>query len=257
MTALEQLKKRHEDEIARFHLEKQLVGELPTMPTISNLNSKFLANKDVTAWFSFTCPSYDPDNKWNPVKVLQDMEEAGWEVVPTSRVKWDNYRECFEPGLCDDIVLRGTYKKLTSKEPILPYWVEPCQFTKPDFNLYMKRNDKTVRVCVHIPGTATIHARRIESIGDWYYERGTCTVGVPPSWHKIDHVDTRSKGYVDTEKGISGRIWFTSPDIKQDAWKMKASEFLTLLLAYKVQQRCSESLGYCCSPDCKVCKHRL
>jgi hypothetical protein len=234
MTAMEQLKKKHESEIARLTLEMELVGNLPTLPIVSNHNSRFLADKDVVAWFSFSSTLHKQDGEYNPVKLLEQLEAEGWEIIPASLVKWDDYRAAFEPGLVGDIKLRGTYKKITSKEPILPYWFEPNQYGDGDFCVYMKRGDKTVRVSVDVTTGPSLYARRIESMGEWRFESGTCKVRIPASWQYVNDIEIHTKGYVDTSKGISGRVWFTSL-YRQEEWKMKASEFLNMLLTSKVK----------------------
>jgi hypothetical protein len=163
-TKLEQLKARHAKELAKMEREIAIAELLPdnVSPTISNVT-------DDGSWLSFGSPAYDPEKKWSPVSILESLESAGFEQVPASLVKWDDWRRTTEPGLCDDIpdVSKSGYK-LTDVEAIAPVWVVPCQHTGPDVQLYMRKLNQLFRVSVDIPRVAHLTARKIDKIHDVY-----------------------------------------------------------------------------------------
>jgi hypothetical protein len=81
---------------------KSLPETLPVAPTISNIQEE-VAPLEPRAWLSFSCPSYDPDNTWNPVDILKQLERGSFKTVPASLCKWDNYRHYPEFGYWDSI----------------------------------------------------------------------------------------------------------------------------------------------------------
>jgi len=226
-TKLEQLKARQAKELAKMMREMAIAELLPdnVLPTISNLT-------DDGAWLSFGAPAYDPNKTWNPVSILESLESAGFEQVPASLVKWDNYRRTTEPGLCDDIpdVSYSRYK-LTDVEAIAPVWVVPCQHTGTDVQLYMRKGNQLFRVSVDIPRVAHLTARKIESRGDWRFDRQSARVDFPDRWHSLEHCTVSARSYcqADTDKGLNGAIYFM-PHNEQASWPMKASEFVRELL---------------------------
>lgn len=230
-TKLEELKARQAEEMAKLEREMAIAELLPdnVSPTISNI-------ADDGAWLSFHAPSYNPEKTWNPVAILESLEIAGFEQCPSSLVRWDNYRRTPEAGLCDDIPdtknggFGGNYK-LTDVEAIAPVWVVPCQHTGCDVQLFMRKAGQLFRVSVDIPRVAHLAARKIESRGDWRFDRQSARLLFPDQWHSLEHCTVSARSYcqADTDKGLNGAIYFTPHD-EQANWPMKASEFVRDLL---------------------------
>lgn len=238
---LEELKAKHAKELAEAQAEESIYAMLPEDiakgPTISNLRAEPPATEP-HGWLKFSSPSYDPENTWNPVAVLESLERAGWTAVPATLCKWDDYRRSAYPGLSESIpeTKRGSFghtDKLTDSEPIAPLWIEPQQYGRPEAKLFMRAPDgRLFRVLVDIPGVARLEGRRNEYRGGWSYERGSAKVRFPEEWHGHQYctISTHTRAWVDTEQGISGAIYFTPHD-EQEAWPLTASQFLASLLA--------------------------
>jgi len=227
-------------------VELEILRELPPdfkAPGLSSVKDKPDGHDGTNAWASFHAPSYDPGNTWNPAAVFETLEAAGWELQPATLAQRDNYRPGPECGLLDSLRQErpsgwGRYQ-LTDAWPIAPVWVTPCQHTGPDANAFMRtRGGRLLRVSVDLPRVVTVSADRVEPRGTWYYKRGTGRMHHPQHWHAINlpsgttiaQKAARSHVTVDTEQGISAAIYW-EPCGEQDAWSLKASEFVALLLA--------------------------
>lgn len=228
-TARAELASKHADEMAalkrRFDvLETLPPGELPIV-----CNSAEPGPTEPRAWVSYSAPSYDPENKFDPVQLLRAVEAKGWVMLPgMALVKWDNYRRAPEP--CDNATAQTLKhpqgRKYTSGDDVAPYWVLPQQHTKPDFVCFMRGPDGLVyRVSVDVPAIGChIHARRVCSVqeGNWHFAGGSARVLYPEHWQ------THSPGtgaQVDTAQGISGQVYFPAAGALKTA-----SEALAFLL---------------------------
>ncbi len=233
---LRERRERHEREAAKFGMEESILkilpDDLPQCPTISNATAN-PGTCDVHGWLSFNAPSWGDDREnYSAVAILRILEAAGWQQLPATLCRWDNYRPSPAPGVSKDIPNeRGRYKLHTVWQ-IAPLWFKPCQFTCQEAELYMQAPDGR-RFFVNLD-TPTIpvgvFAQRKEYIGGWYYERGTAKTHFPKQWHSHPHCKIGTvQQAVDTEQGISGAVFF-EPHNDQLDWPMTASEFLQSLI---------------------------
>jgi len=246
---LEKLRKPSEDETPRIiAILEQLPPDLDS-PTISNLRRPKSAEDTLEpeAWLSFHGPSYDPDNTFQPVAVLEALERHGWRVLPASLVKWNDYRAHPEMGLADDIPETkpgnfGSGYKLSEVTIICPAWVVPNQYGKPKFFCYMVApSGQRFKVMVDVSLPVHVDAKRVQYFGGWHYDRSRgAQLRYPPSWETLEHAgepvaqrEAHSRAYVDTEQGCSGVIYWEPIAHDQDAFPMTASQFLAALLASK------------------------
>jgi hypothetical protein len=229
-------KARIEAESAKLAIEESVLGmlpdALPVCPVISNLK----ASPEPTephGWLSFGCPSYGNErDAYSPVGILKTLEDAGWQLLPATLCRWDSYRPSACMGLQRDIPdTKGRYK-LTETWPIAPLWFRPCQHTCQEAALYMQAPDgRKFFIHVDTPNVrVSVHARRVEHLGGWYYERGSARTGYPPQWesHPACKIGTVQQS-VDTEQGLSGAVFF-EPREDHGAWSLPASEFLQSLI---------------------------
>lgn len=209
-------------------LKVAILRELPQdikPPTLSNL--KVNAGDDVNAWCSFSSHAYDPNNTHNPIAIAEALENVGWQIQPASLAKYGDYRRGVHRGFYNELPNVYSRSELKEADQILPVWVRPCQHTNPDAYFYAKTpNGMFIKVTIDIPGCgAHLHARRVESFGGWYFERGTGRLIHKPQWATMfGGMSQYSKCYVDTEQGISGEIYWNSSELP------KASEILAKLL---------------------------
>jgi hypothetical protein len=237
--AIEELKERHAQEerklVAELAILELLPDDLPNKPTISNIRHEPKGD-DVHAWMSFRGPAYDPGGKYDPVALLESLERAGFELVPATLCKWAGWRRSTWPGLMEDVPpqkggLSGSGDELSDADPIAPVWLEPSQHTQTEARMYLRKGGKLFKVSVDVGGIGVrLSARRKETHGDWYFERGSARVSFPEAWHShpLCGISQHTRGYVDTEKGISGALYF-QPHNEQSEWTMKASEFIASL----------------------------
>lgn len=240
LSRTEELAAKHAKEIAEAKIEDSILAMLPDtvkLPTVSNIRETPDAKK-WTAWLSFSAPAYDPDETWNPVQQLRDLEAAGWRALPASLVKKDNYRPAPEIGACDSFEETLGRYRVTFAEPIAPLWITPQQYTPCDVNFYLAAPDgRFFRCSMDVPGLAHLTARRIApGFGrDWYFMRGTARVIHPESWLVLHEVElersTRSGAQVDTKQGISGQIYFTPQAHEQENYPYTLSQILEALMA--------------------------
>lgn len=237
---IEELKARHAAELAHLESEQVIAAMLPEsvkLPTISNLSYK----NEVHAWLSFS-PEYGQDSKAFALSVFAELEKAGFEPIPASLCQWDNYRRSVSPGDAESIPSEikdiGTrQKKLNDVEAIAPLWVVPCQFTGVEAKCFYRKDGKLFKVSVKIPMVAHLSCRRQEYRGGWCFE-GPCTVHFPKTWQSIHTADGQSvasiskntRGYRDTEQGISGAIYWQA-DVEQKGFPLTPAQMVAQLLA--------------------------
>ncbi len=235
-SARSELNARHAAAQAELDNKFAVLAMLPagTIPGVCNWGAPTPVNP--RAWINYSSPAYDPENKWNPVAVLRAVEDAGWKLIAeASLVKWDNYRRSMEPcGVAEakafgepDASTQQPRKKFTDGDAVAPYWVIPCQFTKPDFVCFMLAPDGLVyRVSLDVPTIgAHIHARRVihHGEGDWHFDSGSARLSTPQHWPLVT---PHSRAFVDTAQGISGAAYFHA-----DSAKKTASDALAFLLS--------------------------
>lgn len=205
-----------------------LPPDLPA-PTISNETDK----GKPTAWLSFRRDYGDTrPGSW----FLAQLEAAGFKTLPATLAQYGTWRRSPKPGLQTDLPETSSRDTLTDSEPIAPVWIVPCQHCGPDAIAYYEKDGLTFRVSVPAPSSVGIHARRVETLGDWHYERGSGRLRYPEAWHSVHDADgqpvtqicAHSRAYVDTEKGVSGAIYFT-PFLDQVDFPMTGAQFLAAL----------------------------
>lgn len=232
-TARADIRESHRLQAERLEREISLLEMLPTKsdgsgkqdaPLVCNWAKPDPLNP--RAWIGYGSPSYDPDKRFNPVKVASDLEAYGWSLIPEAAlIKWDNYRHAIEPSaLAIASTIERPRYKYTSGEAVAPYWVTPCQFTRTDIHAFMRGPDGLVyQVSIDLPAAPChISCRRIEFNGGWRFE-GPAHLSTPKHW---PIVSPWSRGFRDTEQGISGVAYF-----HLDNAKAKLSEAITFLLS--------------------------
>lgn len=147
-----------------------------------------------------------------------------------------------ECGLLDEIPTEGKgsfghTKKLSDVEPIAPLWVTPCQFTGVEAMAFYRIGDRVYKVTVRAPLQVHLSCRRVETPGNWHFE-GPCTVQFPKEWHAIyaqdgtecvANISTHTRGFRDTDKGISGAVYWT-PNVEQAEFLLTPAQMLAQLL---------------------------
>ena len=236
---IEYLKRQMAKETAELAVKISILETLPDSvpePTISNMKPDATGDQ-VFAWLSFHAPSYDPGNTWAPIAVLQALEGAGFVQSPASLCKWGNYRRTTWPALVEDVPEQkagsfGRPDELTDCDPIAPLWIEPQQHGQCEIRLYMRHGQRLYRIRLDGGHIATVGARQIRRMGGWHFEPNTATVRFPEDWHSLPDatIHQATRGYVDTEQGLSGAIYF-APHGQQCDWPLKASDFLGQLAA--------------------------
>ncbi len=240
-TRAQKLQERHAREMeemnARINIETILPDSLP-LPTISNISNKDGAPR---AWLSFS-PGYGEDQKAFALRIFTTLEENGAIPVPLSLVKWDNWRRTVEPGDVESIPQekpegRTRTKKLTDIDAIAPLWVTPCQFTGVEAKAYYRIGGVLFKVTVKAPLLARLCCRRVENMGGWRFD-GACSIDFPQAWHSIHtatgesvaNISQHTRGYRDTEQGISGEIYWM-PLVEQNTFPLTPAQFLAQLLS--------------------------
>jgi hypothetical protein len=245
-TKMEELKARRAERATREQIEDGIIAmlpdDLPKAPTISNVHAEAHC-LEPCAWLGFSGPSYDPDNKWNPVAVLESLERAGWKQMPASLCQWDDYRRSPEFGLCEAIPdkkpggFSGRAYELKDVSPIAPLWIKPEQYCQPEATVFMQAPDgRAFHVYIGLGSRHNIGltAKRLEFRGGWHYARGSAGLRFPKEWHGLEHctISEHTRAWVDTDQGISGVIYF-APHGEQSAWPLTASAFLASLIGNK------------------------
>lgn len=236
-TRIEELKARHASELREMEQREEIASLLPAtlkLPTISNVKEK-------SAWISFS-PDYGMDAKAFALSVFSELEKSGAKPLPLSLCKWGNYRRSVSPGLTTEIPDEkrgcfGSTDKLTDVEPIAPLWIVPCQFTGVEAQAYYSLNGYTLRVAVKAPLQARLSCHRVEYRGGWRFD-GACSVEFPQAWHAlhndqgecVTHISAHTRGYRDTEQGISGTIYF-QPLTEQESFPLSPAQMLSKLIA--------------------------
>lgn len=200
-------------------------------PTISNGTDKDKPN----VWLTFRRPYGDerPGSAF-----LAELESAGFKTLPATLAKYGDWRRTVKLGLQDQIPETSSRSELVDSEPIAPIWVVPCQHCGTDAIGFYEKDGITFRVTVPGPKGVYVHAHRVETHGDWHFERGSAKLRYPDGWHAVTdssltpiaQVSIHSRAYVDTEKGISGAIYFT-PFLDHADFPMTGSQFLAALEA--------------------------
>jgi len=240
-TRLEELRAKHERELQAIQAEEAIAALLPAslkLPCISNITDE---EGEPHAWLSFS-PEYSADGKQFALSVFTELEKAGFAPVPASLCKWDNYRRSVSPGLTTDIpaTKRGSFRsnyELKDVTAIAPLWVTPCQYTGVEAKAFYSLNGRIYKVSVKAPLAVHLSCRRSEIRGDWHYE-GPCTVHFPKAWHSVHtpqgesvaNISAHAQGYKDTDKGISGNVYWDSLTEQQD-FPLTPAQFLTALFA--------------------------
>lgn len=213
-----------------------VLAELPEdmpAPTVSNLHKD--AGQEESAWISFSSPSHDPEGTHDPAGILRTLEEAGFVSVPTTLVRWGDYRARPYPGTAEDAPEKRYRETLTDLWPMCPLWVSPCQHTNPAARtFYRSPSGLLLMVSVDLPRVVGVHAKRVEHRGGWRFERGTAKLHHPDAWHHVYMGDESVAGLhakccaqVDTEHGVSGVIYWES---YVDPFPMSPAAMLTYLL---------------------------
>lgn len=208
-------------------LKIRILKELPQdikPPVLSNIGSKY---GGVKAWCSFTCPSYDPSNSHDPIAIARSLENAGWTIQPASLAKYGDYRKSVYRGLPNELDQESSRAKLKEAEEILPVWIRPQQYTAADAYFFMKTpNGLFIKITIDVPRCGiAIYARRVETFGGWYFERGTGRMSFPTEMNTMFGGVLSAKCYVDTDQGISGEMYWKKASIN-----LTASEILAKLL---------------------------
>lgn len=209
------------------------IAELPP-PSISNESDRaFFGARG--AWLSWSAPYYG--ETFTGADILRGLEAAGFAPLPVTLCTWDRYRAQAEPGAQSDIPeTKGRYT-LTDTTPIAPLWIELNGHTGAEARAFYRAGDRLYKVSVPMPaGIAAVTARRVETRGDWHYDRGSARLSFPSAWHAIGPDDgekvaglaAQSRAYVDTDQGISGAIYF-EPYTEQETFPLAPSALLELL----------------------------
>lgn len=238
-THIEELKARHAKELQELQTKEAIASILPEalpFPTISNISQ----SGQVRAWLSFHAP-YGIDAKAFALSVFTEMEKAGAKALPLSLCQWDNYRRSVSPGLVESIPdeKKGSFghtQKLNDIDPIAPVWVTPCQHTGTEAHCFYELAGAVYRVGVPLPNVAHLSCHRVEYHGGWRFD-GPCTVHFPQSWHSIHtengesvaHISQHTRGYRDTEQGISGNVYWL-PLTEQSEFPLSPAQFVAQLL---------------------------
>lgn len=237
---IEELKERHAKELAELENRERIAAMLPdslSIPTISNITQK---ENQPYAWLSFS-PDYGTDAKAFAISVFVELEKAGFKPMPVSLCKWGNYRRSTSFGTVESIPSEkrgcfGSTDKLTDVDAIAPLWVEPCQFTGVEARAYYEKDGKVFKVSVKAPLRAHLSCRRVENMGGWRFD-GACSVNFPQDWHSIyaeggdcvANISQHTRGYRDTEQGISGTIYW-QPNVEQSEFPLTPAQFIAQLL---------------------------
>lgn len=237
---LTELKERHAKEVAELEAREAICALLPEslkLPTISNISDK----GSVYAWLSFS-PDYGQDAKAFAVSVFAELEKAGFTPVSASLCQYARYRRSVYPGVTAAIPEEkkcgfSAMDKLNDVTAIAPIWVVPCQFTGVTAYAFYEREGRVYRVGVKAPLRAHLSCRRQEYNGGWRFD-GPCTIHFPQAWHSLHtpegesvaNISAHTRGYRDTEQGISGAIYWDSLT-EQDAFPITPAQMLAQLLA--------------------------
>lgn len=238
MTAL---KARHAAEIAEMEAIETLAELLPEgikLPTVSNLKLDAKPG-EVAGWLSFRPESYSEDKNVHAQKVLDALEKSGAKPVPACLIKWGNYRRTTFPGLLHEVPETRKSDKLTDSEAIAPLWITPNQHTSVEVRAFYQIGGKTYKVTVETQLPVFLQCRRVESPGSWRYE-GPCSIRHPQNWHAlyvgdgncVANISAHSRGYRDTEQGLSGEIYF-QPNVPQVEFPLSPSAILAQLIAFQ------------------------
>lgn len=243
---------KHDQDKARQEMEVklQIIGNLPDSiptPVISNIKRSLLQPEasadsrfDTLAWVSFRYYSWRmKSEEWNPVAILEAFEAVGWELIPTSLCKYDNYQPGVKIGAveeCKAAPLTGTYRELKEARAIVPGWFTADGYGDSHYCCFLTRHGKTIRVLVSVHSSLYVGAERINNgRDDWQYRSGSAKCSYPKAWHSLPNLIPTSAGYVDSEKGIRGVLYFLL-QVPQEEWTTKASVFLQQLLDAKKTQ---------------------
>jgi len=245
-----ELQAKHAKELAELHAREQIEALLPPalpMPTISNICH---TSKPLTphAWLSFS-PVYGQDEKAFALSIFTELEKHGAQPLPLSLVKWGTYRRSVHYGLTTDIPDEktgcfGNKDELKDVDPIAPLYVTPCQFTGVEAKAFYELGGKVFKVTVKAPLPARLSCRRVENFGGWRFD-GPCSINFPQAWHSIfsddpstdclsggecvANISQHTRGYRDTEQGISGEIYW-QPLTEQSAFPLTPAQFFAQLL---------------------------
>jgi len=202
-------------------IERSILFSLPhylPMPTISNESDTAFFDQP-GAWVSWRRDNRDD---WTSLWVLEALEENDFKPVPACLVRWDNYRRTVEPGRMEAIPEvkhpgRNQYK-LTDSAQVMPLWLEANRFTGSEIHTFY-RSPEGMLLKIGLPGPSSVRvqARRIESLGDWRYDKRTAQIVYPQEWHSVENADgtvianiNENTGAVCfTEQGLDGRVLFT------------------------------------------------
>lgn len=242
LAALEAERERFEQQqAAERAILEALPADLPA-PTISNTRCNFFGIPG--AHLSWGAP-YFGETGPSGSEILATLEAIGFEPLPATLCRWDDYRPYPEPGAVEDIPEKkrpapAWRYTLTDATPIAPLWVIPRQHGHggPDARAYYRHGGRIYLVKVAAPPTGGVYARRVETRGSWYYERGTARLLIPDAWHAIRiesgeavaGISSGSGAWVDTEQGISGAIYF-EPYTEQREFPCTPAELLAILEA--------------------------
>lgn len=238
---LSEIRARHAREMRETEIKFALLeslGDVPSLPTVANIAPE---GKPSTycgfASLSFSGPAYDPDQKHSPQAIARAMEAAGWKLAPATRAKYGTWRSQMAYGTQENLPETRDRDELKDSWPSLPVWVIPNQFTPCDVECWMVAPDgKHYKVSIDAPGLASIHARRVESLGTWRFASGSAKVQIPEGWHALQDANgetfatvSERLASVDTEQGLSGRVSFQLDRDEQDAFPLTLSEVLKAL----------------------------
>lgn len=211
------LEDKQKRELQTLEREGQILDLLPPslpIPLLSNISVK----RGNTAWVSFREPSYGETGP-SGAEILTALEAHGLTYCPLALFKPRSWRAGAwpkatgypygAPSSATDIG-RSSYE-IVDEHDLAPLYVRSEQYTGAKAIAFYQAGDWQLQVCVPVKG-AMVGARRVETRGDWHYERGSARVHFPQHWHALGNAAATihsAKGYVDTEKGLSGVIYWT------------------------------------------------
>lgn len=237
---LAELREKHEAEMKELTQKEEILSSLPEnvpFPTVSNISR--MGNDRVRAWLSFS-PEYGQDTRAFALGIFQALEKAGAKPLPVSLCQYGTWRRSVSPGLPDEQPDNRRGDELKDVEPVAPLWVVPCQFTGVEALCFYEIAGYIYRVAVKAPLAARLSCRKVENFGGWRFD-GACTVAFPDNWHAlysrepgkegecVAHVSQHTRGYKDTEQGITGVIYF-QPLTEQESFPLSPAQMMEQLL---------------------------
>ncbi len=201
------LEARHRAEVERLNKEEDILCRLPQhlpAPTIANI-------KGHTAWVSFPdliAFSYRPPaGEYTGADMLNELEKH-------HNVEWLTLGLFKPKGYAASPHAKGRYPygyEIESEEDIAPLYVQPEQHSAGKAVAHYQVGPWHLRVAVPC-NKARLSAKRIESRGNWRFERGSGRVHFPDSWHSLGNAKALLKAArcsVVTDQGLMGSVYWS------------------------------------------------